>query len=308
MSEERDQAVAEEPVVVTEAEAVADEANAQGDETPELDENGEPIAPEDDSEEVEHEGEKYKLPKTLAKEFREGTLRQADYTRKTQELSDHRRALDTERSTLAQQAEAREATLEQRVQLAQVDAALAQYAELDWDAYAEQHGDRAAIKAQGQWQQLRDARGVLTKEITEKETEARTASEQATANAIREAEQVLSREMQGFGPELVAKVAQTAAAYGFTRDDLIGSFMGDDGKPDVRTFKALAELAELRAYKAANEAKNTKAITAEKVGKVTPAVTVKPNGGQYKPGLDDNLPIDEWQRRRDAQLAKAGRR
>jgi hypothetical protein len=59
-------------------------------------------AAEDDEEEVElSDGRKVKAPKELAL----GYLRQADYTKKTQEVADERRTLETERAEIASQRE-----------------------------------------------------------------------------------------------------------------------------------------------------------------------------------------------------------
>jgi hypothetical protein len=310
LSEERDQPVADEPVEGAPAEGVADEAHAQGDDQPELDEDGNPVEPEpaeEDGEEIELGDAKYKLPKAVAKELREGTLRQADYTRKTQEVAEVRKQLESRAAEITQQAEAQAKTLEARVQLATVEQALKQYGELDWNAYAETYGERAAVVAQAQWRQLETAKSDLQQQITDQENEHRLSSERVTATALQEAHEVLSREVQGYGPELVQKVAQTAGVYGFSPQELRDSLVGADGKADVRSFKILAELAELRDFKAKTEAKNTKAQTAEKVAAVKPAATVKPNAGQYKAGLNDDLPADEWVRRRNAELAKRGR-
>ena len=62
------------------------------DETPEADAEGAPDEgqPEDDTEEVDWDGAKYRVPKPL----KDALLRQADYTRKTQELADQRRTVE----------------------------------------------------------------------------------------------------------------------------------------------------------------------------------------------------------------------
>jgi hypothetical protein len=303
LSEERDQPVAEEGVTPESVEGVADEASAQGDDqTPELDEDGNPIeAADDDTEEIEYEGKTFKGPKGL----RDAILRQADYTRKTQEVAEQRKALEARHAETAQQAEARARTFEQRVQLAQIDSALEQYNGLDWATYVAQYGEGAAITAQAQWRQLESAKAGLQREITDKEAEFVRSSEQVTANALREAHEVLSREVQGYGNELVSKVAQEAQKWGFTGEEIRHSFVGDDGKADVRTFKALARLATLEAENAALKSKQTKTQTAQKQAAVQPARTVSANAGQYKAGLDDNLPHAEWLRRREAEVAKA---
>lgn len=303
MSEERDQVATIEPIEAQAVETIADEANAQGDEQL-LDEDGNPIEGEpDDSEDVEYEGKVFKGPKGL----KEAILRQADYTRKTQEVAETRKELVARQAEIAQQAEAKAATFAERVQLAQVAKALDEYNNLDWSNYRATYGVDAAMDAQATWQQLRQAQQDLSGSITAKEAEFVRSGEQATANALREADSILRREVQGFGPEAVTKVMTVANAFGITPDEVRESFLGADGKADVRTFKLLHELADLRAFKAKSEATSTKSVAAQKVASVQPVKTVAAGGGGYKPGLDDGLPADEWNRRRTAQLVKAGR-
>lgn len=306
MSEERDQPVAEEGVTPEPVEGVADEANAQGDNTPELDDDGNPIeaAAEDDTEEIEHEGEKYRVPKALKESF----LRQADYTRKTQEVAETRRALEARASEVAQQAEVQRATYEDRVRLTVFDQQLEQLDGIDWGARAREVGAEQALAEMSSVNQIKAQRDALAGSITAKEAEFVRSSEQATANALREANEVLSREVQGFGPDLVKQVAQTAETFGFTAQELRESFVGVDGKADTRVFKAFAQLATALAENERLKTTQNKANTAQKVAAVKPATTVRPNAGQFKAGLDDSLPPDEWTRRRNAMLEKQARR
>ena len=61
--------------------------------------NAETQPVESDSEEIEHEGEKYRVPKALKNAF----YAQADYTTKTQTLAEERRSFEAERQQLAAQ-------------------------------------------------------------------------------------------------------------------------------------------------------------------------------------------------------------
>jgi hypothetical protein len=55
---------------------------------------------DDDSEEVDYEGEKYKLPKKL----KDALLRQQDYTQKTQQVAEQRRAIEAQAQQVQQHA------------------------------------------------------------------------------------------------------------------------------------------------------------------------------------------------------------
>lgn len=283
-------------------EGVADEANAQGDDQPQLDENGDPIEgePEDDSEEIDYEGQKLRIPKVL----KDGILRQADYTRKTQELAEERRALAARHTEAAQQAEAIKATLEERVTLKRLESTLQEYSTLNWQDYAAQNGAEATAAAMAQWQQLREAHTGLNAEITEKEQGFRQQSERATATALLEAEQILQRDIPDFGPEVLKAVVTTAQQFGFTADELKDSFVGADGKADVRAFKLFHRLQAAESKLAGIEAKTKPAVIPKTGSTVQPAKTVGQKSTGYKPGLNDELPIDEWNRRRQASLAK----
>lgn len=293
-----------EPVEGAPEEGVETEATAD---QPEVDEDGNPVEPEEppeETEEVEHEGKTYAVPKALVARI----MKDADYTQKTQAVAEQRRALESRQAEINQTAAAQAQTFENRVQLAQLDAALDQYKSLNWTDYIAQHGSDNAVAAQAQWRQLEAARADLQKEITDKESEHRLVSERATATAIQEANEVLAREVEGYGSQLVSDVMSTAGAFGFSPEELRDSFVGADGKADTRTFKLLAELTRLRTEAAKTQAQQKKAQTAQKVAAVKPAATVKPNAGQYKPGLSDDLPPDEWLRRRNAEAAKANAR
>jgi len=86
------------------------------------------------------------------------------------------------------------------------------------------------------------------------------------------------------------------------------SVINPDGTADTRTFKVLARLHKAETELAQLKAQTQKAQQAAKQASVTPAKAVGQRAGGYKPGLDDSLPADEWLRRRNAQLAKAGAR
>ena len=261
--------------------------------------------PEDDTEEVDWDGTKYRIPKAL----KPGLLMQADYTRKTQELAEQRRHVEQHVQALNQRAELEQATLEHRVNLRTVEQQLQQFSGTDWSNYSAQYGADATAAAMASWQQYRDAKAELEGAIAKTETETRQISERTSANAIAAADQALSREIEGWSPQLVQDLAGYAATtFGITPQELRDSVVNSDGTPDTRTFKVLARLHKAETELAQLKASQTKAQNAAKVAAVTPAKAVGQRAGGYKPGLDDSLPSDEWLRRRNAQLAKAGGR
>ena len=283
------------------------DAESYSDDTDQAETEGAPDEgqPEDDTEEVDWDGAKYRVPKPL----KDALLRQADYTRKTQELADQRRTVEQHFTSLTQQAELQQQTLEHRVNLRTVEQQLQQFQNTDWSAYSANYGADATASAMASWQQYRDAKAELEGAIAKTESEARQISERSTANAIAQAEQVLSREIEGWSPQLVTTLAGYAAEnFGITPQELRDSVINTDGTADTRTFKVLARLHKAETELAQLKAQTTKAQQAAKQASVTPAKAVGQRAGGYKPGLDDSLPADEWLRRRNAQLARAGAR
>lgn len=290
-----DDAVLDQPEVEVEADETADiDAEGEAEEAP----------PEDDTEEIERDGVKYRIPKAL----KDDLLRQADYTRKTQEVAETRRALEMQAQSLTQQAQLAEATLEHRTNLKLVEQQLATFQNTDWRAYADQWGADATAAAMASWQQYRDAQAELSSAITRAEGETRAISERNAANAIAQAEAQLSREIEGWGVEYLSSLAAYASKeFGVSPQELRESVINPDGTPDTRTIKVLARLHKAETELATLKAQQTKAQQASKQAAVTPAKPVGQRAGGYKPGLNDDLPADEWLRRRNAALAKRAR-
>ncbi|MCA3704190.1 MAG: hypothetical protein IM650_11410 [Phenylobacterium sp.] len=283
------------PEVEVEAEETADvdaeETEGQADEA----------QPEDDTEEIDHDGKKFKVPKELKDAF----LRQADYTRKTQEVAETRKALEAQAQSLAQQAELAQVTLENRTNLKLVEQQLAQFQNTDWQAYAAAYGADATAAAMVSMQQYKDAQAELKAAISQAETEHRQISERTSANAIAQAEVALAREIEGWGNELVSTLASYAATeFGISPQELKESVVNPDGTADTRTFKVLARLHKAETRVKDLEAKLNKTTAATKQAAVTPAKAVGQRAGGYEPGVNDKLPMEEWMRRRNAQVAK----
>lgn len=289
---------------VLDAPEVDDADSYSDDDTDQAETDGAPEdegQPEDDTEEVDWDGTKYRIPKAL----KPGLLMQADYTRKTQELAEQRRTVEQHAQALTQQAELQQATLEYRVNLRTVEQQLQQFSGTDWSAYSAQYGADATAAAMASWQQYRDAKAELEGAIAKTETEAKTISERNAANAVVQADQALSREIEGWSPQLVQTLAGYAVEnFGITLQELRDSVINPDGTPDTRTFKVLARLHKAETELAALKAQTTKAQQASKQASVTPAKPVGQRAGGYKPGLNDDLPVEEWVRRRNAELAK----
>lgn len=244
-------------------------------------------AGEDDTDEVEHEGQFYKIPRALKGAF----LMNADYTRKTQELAEHRRALERDRQGLAQRIEAAHATVEERARLAAVEEQMADFAAIDWEAL----GEEDPQTAQALWARYEDfaqARERYVWSLTQREHHGRAQAEREIAEQLTETGRVLAAEIEGWSPDVAAKLVEYAGAFGVTLDEL-------REVADPRLWKILhrAHIGD-EMVKQRDTAKRT-----EQLQSVRPAVQVS-GGGSAPVGVRDELGAGEWMRRRNEQVLK----
>lgn len=238
---------------------------------------------EPDTFEMELDGQIHTLPAALKGAF----LRQADYTRKTQELAEHRRALEAERAAVADQARAHEAVGGDRIRLAALDHQLAEFASIDWQAFG--HADPEA--AQALWAKhegVAHARAQLARALSHHETGRKLQAAREAAEAMAETGRTLSKEIEGWGPELAGKLSDYAVGHGVTLEEL-------QNAADPRIWKILH-----KAY-AADQAGRREAAT--RAPAVRPAVSVT-GAAASAGGVRDELGTKEWMLRRADQVRK----
>lgn len=281
---------ADEDVIDTsEDTGVADEAHAQGDDH--QDTSDEADSGQSEDEEIELEGKRYRVPK----ELKDGFLRQADYTRKTQEVAETRRDVEARAAALAKDAETVKELREEYGTQHALKARVDYYTQVDWQTYSQQNPQAA----QADWmayQQAKDALKETSETISKKETELTQAREREIANARQQTEQVLAKSIPDWGPQKVQEIVQFASKeLGVKPEELRDT--------DARTWHAIERLRAAEAELAKLKNKQATQKRAEAVQQVKPAVSVK--GSAPSTGLADNLSTAEWVRRRNAQLAKS---
>lgn len=301
--------VAEEDVDTSEEAGVAQAQDGEGEAQDETGDNPEGTA-EDDSEELEHDGQKFRLPKEVAAAIKPSLMMHADYTKKTQQLAEDRRAFESQRTSAgAEDAELDELRAKVMVgeqQIAGLDQQLAEYQKVSpaqWAAWRQQD-PVAADQAMFQYQQLTAARAQAVESIqkgreslSEKQKARSLDLQRSHAKQIEEGQAVLARDIKGWGPELAGKLASFAQSeFGLSPQELANVV-------DPRAIKILH-----RAY-TNTQAEKTKQA-ADRIQK-TEGVKPPPKvGGTTIPpkGLDDRLSTEEWVRRRNEQVRAANRR
>lgn len=239
----------------------------------------------EESDEIEHDGRKYLLPKALKPLL----LMQADYTRKTQEVAEQRRAVMAERQALHQTSQAE---LDAYARATTLGQQLAQYQQVDWRAWHDSD-PFAASAATSEYNMLRDQHSQAIGQLSQLHGQRTFLAQQDNARRMEAGRAALAQEIPGWSEDLKARLIGFAAGYGFSRDEL------DDLEADPRVAKVLhAAFSGSRNAETARKVQNTLAAQ-----QVQPAASVKARGAPPA-GLDDRLSADEWMRRRNAQTRK----
>jgi hypothetical protein len=198
---------------------------------------GEQQTTADDAEEIDYEGSKYKVPKPLKDAF----LRHSDYTKKTQEVAEQRRAHEAAVKEFQSRADIIGRYINETVQLRSMAPQLDLYdkiAPATWARWARESPAEAQA-AQIEYNALSTIRDRLMRGISEKESQRRAAEAAESETLIAKAEQELRAKIKDWGPDKKQGLLKVAADYGFGNGEL--------AQHDPRVWMALNDLAVYRA-------------------------------------------------------------
>lgn len=265
--------------------------------------------PDDDAEDVELNGRTYRIPKAVLAE----RLMHADYTQKTQALSEIRTAVEARQQAAERLAEVAPALRDQHVRVEGLKVQVQQYSEINWsqalaEAAADQDNPTLAVAnvmaAQAEFNTLKDQLREAEQGLTTKEQEFADQRQAAVAAAWKETDAVLASEIPNWANGAAQRAANAAQALGYGLDEL-------SQLPDPKAWKAFHAYASMQAELAAAKAQLAKSKTTQRHAQsqtTTPAKTVTHKGGGFKQGLDDSLPEKVWLERRNAEIAARKRR
>jgi hypothetical protein len=142
----------------------------------------------DDSVEVDYEGEKVKVPAKI----KDALLRQADYTRKTQEVAEHRKALEAERQAMQFQMQFSQVSFAKQAELQNIDSqakAIVQALPELWRTNPEQASQYQAMlyELQGKGQKAQQELQQLHEDFQGKQREYLSKKHEAAAKYLSEA-------------------------------------------------------------------------------------------------------------------------
>lgn len=201
----------QDPEAVTDPDVVPD---VDPDADPATDPDGQPDAdPAAVFLELEIDGEKVTVSKDEAKN---GYLRQHDYTQKTQALARERQ----ESQAHVQQQFAQVTQFSQEIgKLTNIDAALADYANVDWQTLRNDDPTAYAVH-QAEFNNMRIQRGEVVAAIGQKQAQFTATQAQQFAQQTAEAEQHLKTVIPGFGKDHLAQMKDYGVKAGFTPQEL----------------------------------------------------------------------------------------
>ena len=306
----------EQPSEVTESVAteseIADNTGGESTASGLLGESGsdqieQPPAVDDDGEEIDYEGEKFKVPKKLKDAF----LRQQDYTRKTQETAEIKRQVEARDAEIKAHFEQRQAQFQAQAEFHQkhindvakvvsIDERLVQLANIDWDAI-ETADPMQAVKLNRQVQQLQLQKQEIVGRLNQAQQQQTFERQQLTARQQQEVarqQEASRRELEvaikGFStPEVRAQLLDTAKAMGY-RDEEI------------------ANISDPRFVKLVNKAAQYDRLVAQSTSKPKPEPAKPPTRINAKTSSatvdEDKLSPDEWRKWRENQIAQRNKR
>lgn len=280
----------------TAAEEVDTEVVGQQDDSAGADADSQEQTAEDDpDEEIEIGERKFALPKSAAEKLKAERLMHADYTKKTQEVAEQRKAVEARQADVERHATEAQEYLDEIGEIRSIDKQLSLYRGLDWARLIDENPKEAMLYQQQQ-RDLEAARAEVANKITTKQNGKALAEQQNVAKQIQEAETYFKREIPGWSPELSTRIADYAAEQGIPKNTLAASVLRN---PALVKVLHKAEMFDQLQKKQAAKPK-------EPVPDVKPVTRITASRGGAQAVRDpDKLPMDDWLKWRDKQR-KAG--
>lgn len=244
--------------------------------------------------ELEVDGVKLNVPKSVAEKLKAERLMHQDYTRKTQEVAEERKALAAEREQ-RQQEDASD--FAERSRAHQIAETLKQYEQVDWQA-AWDNDPIAAGKAQAQIQAMHNEYARLNGSIAQRQQHRAMSEQQETAKRVQEAEAYVQREIPGWTDKRGEELKQFATSQGLELNQKTAKMLIENPALFKIMHKAALfdQMEKKQTAKAPPPAPPAKPIT--RIGSKAPTGQVDPN----------KLSADEWREWRERDLANKRKR
>ncbi|MBY3073405.1 hypothetical protein HFO71_24120 [Rhizobium laguerreae] len=169
--------------------------------------------------EVDYDGKKHKIPA----ELKDALLRQQDYTRKTQEVAEERKAIEAKRAEADQIFQTSQEVIEAKAHIHHIDSQLKQYEGVNWQQL-ENEDPMAAMSHWRNYQTLKEERGQVAGYLTHTTNELSEKAKLDTANRLRETRAFAEKSIPGWTEDMDKKITDFALGKGFTREALQNAY------------------------------------------------------------------------------------
>lgn len=233
--------------------------------------------------EVEFEGKVYQVPP----ELRNALLRQADYTRKTQEIATLRKAVEAEKELLQLNQQQLQQNFNDVIQLAQIDYQLSMFDSFNWAELA-QRDPAQSQQVQMSYLKLKEQREALAKQLEQRAAANTYQAQFLLSQKLQEEEAKLVKSIPNWSPQTKMELREFAKSVGFTDEEITSVI-------DHRLVKLLYYAKA--GYNAMQKAKAGVTQT-----EVKPTSTVKQSPTQTK--SPEKMNMEEFVKWREQQLKR----
>ena len=256
----------------------------------EADEEGQAAEPE--YEEVDYNGNRYKVPKEVAPAL----MMQADYTRKTQEVAEERRAVQAERESFEAERRINEEIFDDVAQFRAIDARINELQSINPHSLPPQEQNRYMIELM----QLQQSKTDLGGRINYRKSELAAIQERASTAELRQAVSELSKPDERLGwSGKYDEPTRTSLAAAAREIGIPDPVLNSIREPVL--IKAL-HLAKIGLDTLKKQQKAVSAKPAQPEAKPVPTLGTAKAKGVVDP---DKLPMDQWVKYEQQRMAKA---
>ena len=276
-------------------EVEAEEAEAEEVDADEVDDAEE--GDDEEADEVEAElfeltlddGTKVEVPQSAKDAF----MKNADYTQKTQSLSEQRKALEADRQRFQQAIKMQTQFTEADSNVRVIDTQLAQFEGIDWNTWGQQD-PASAQQAQIQLGALREQRGQAVQELQKLQAEAQQTESREIARQTEENRQKVAPAVADWSSDTERAIFDYGLKSGLSENQLAST----NYDPAVLSILNKARLFDELQQRQTAKPKKAKAEPVPKAEKVR----AKKSSNRTAPKDSDST--EAWLRKRNAQIAK----
>lgn len=221
-----------ENLVSTQAEEIENDQSTSEEEQAETEDNeenseSEESEQEEELEEAEFEGKKYNLPK----ELKSALLRQSDYTKKTQEIAELRKKVESDQSDFRKNQDLKDQEFKAFVEISSLQDKMKGYDEAfsspDWSEVIENDPARA-IRADHEYRTLQNQFNQKNQEVNQRQNESYQKQQQAIAKQEDDTRLELQRSIKGWGNgEVEGSLMEYAKSQGAIEEGIKNAFKYD---------------------------------------------------------------------------------